>query len=81
LVSGLDEWLKENSIPFLVCQAGPDEEAIKYSWGVRSLPWLILTDRKGVVKAEGFGLNELAARVAELIDAERRDLNRVARGS
>jgi len=81
LVSGLDEWLKENCIPFLVCQSGPDVEAIKYSWGVRSLPWLILTDRKGVVKAEGFGLNELAARVAELMDAERGDINRVARGS
>jgi len=51
-----------------------DSEAIKYSWGVRSLPWLILTDRKGVVSAEGFGLNELATRIADLIDAEHRDL-------
>ncbi len=80
-IGGLDEWLEKNNIPFLVCQAGGDVEAIKYSWGVRSLPWLILTDRKGVVSAEGFGLNELATRIADLIDAERRDLNRVAHGS
>ena len=88
----LDEWVKQNDIRLLtrasqrsaasqssisIVQA--DAEAIKYSWGVRSLPWLILTDHKGVVRAEGFGLNELAARIAELIDAERRDLNRVAR--
>jgi len=28
-------------------------------WGVKSLPWLILTDRKHVVTTEGFGLNNL----------------------
>jgi hypothetical protein len=57
-----------------------DAEAIKYSWGVRSLPWLILTDHRGVVRAEGFALDELATRIAELIDAERRDLTGVAHG-
>ena len=79
-IGGLDEWVKENNIPFLVCQVGGHAEAIKYSWGVRSLPWLILTDHKGLVSAEGFGLDELATRIAELMDAESRDLNRVARG-
>ena len=70
----LDEWVKQNDIRLLIGIVQADSEAIKYSWGVRSLPWLILTDRKGVVSAEGFGLNELATRIADLIDAEHRDL-------
>ena len=31
----------------------------RFTWGVRSLPWLILTDAKHVVRAEGFALTEL----------------------
>jgi len=76
----LDEWVKQNDIRLLISIVQADAEAIKYSWGVRSLPWLILTDRNGVVRAEGFGLDELATRIAELMDAERRDLTGVAHG-
>jgi hypothetical protein len=36
-----------------------DEEKTRFSWGVRSLPWLILTDKKHVVTDEGFSLAEL----------------------
>jgi len=36
-----------------------DEEKARFTWGVRSLPWLILTDKRHVVTAEGFALGEL----------------------
>jgi len=36
-----------------------DEKETIFAWGVKSLPWLILTDRKHIVRAEGFGLSEL----------------------
>ena len=55
----LDEWTKENDIPFKIGMVEGDSEKIRFNWGVKSLPWLILTDDKHVVTAEGFGLDEL----------------------
>jgi hypothetical protein len=36
-----------------------DKEKTCFNWGVKSLPWLTLTNRKHVVIAEGFGVDEL----------------------
>jgi hypothetical protein len=36
-----------------------NEEKTRSAWGVKSLPWLILTDDEHVVRAEGFALTEL----------------------
>jgi len=36
-----------------------DEEKTRIDWSVRSLPWLILTDKEHIVTAEGFSVNEL----------------------
>jgi hypothetical protein len=44
---------------------------IRAAWGVRSLPWLILTDRKHIVTVEGFGLNELNDEIKETENVER----------
>jgi hypothetical protein len=57
--NALRDWTKDQSISFPVGIVEGDEEEICFAWGVKSLPWLILTDRKHVVTAEGFGLNEL----------------------
>ena len=35
-------------------------------WGVKSLPWLILTDKEHVVTAEGFSLDDLNEKMTEL---------------
>ncbi|MCX5643955.1 MAG: carboxypeptidase-like regulatory domain-containing protein [Phycisphaerae bacterium] len=43
--------------------AGEDFEARKAAWGIKSVPWLILTDKKHNVVAAGFGLNELDKKV------------------
>jgi protocatechuate 3,4-dioxygenase beta subunit len=40
--------------------AGEDFAARKAAWGIKSLPWLILTDRKHAVIAQGFTLDQLA---------------------
>jgi peroxiredoxin len=55
----LDEWLKEDNIPFPVGMIQGDEDKFRFNWGVQSLPWLILTDHKGVVRAEAFAVSEL----------------------
>jgi hypothetical protein len=55
----LNEWIKKNNIPFHVGMIQGDEEKTCFTWGVRSLPWLILTDKEHIVCAEGFSLAEL----------------------
>jgi hypothetical protein len=63
----LDEWTRENSIPFAVGMTQGDEERTQIRWGVRSLPWLILTDREHAVRAEGFAVDRLDAKIAEAV--------------
>ncbi len=55
----LDEWIKKNNIPFAAGVITADIEKTRFVWGVRSLPWLILTDKQHVVIAEGFTMAEL----------------------
>lgn len=55
----LNEWIKTNNISFPVGMIRDDSEKIRFAWGVKSLPWLILTDKQHVVVAEGFALAEL----------------------
>jgi len=55
----LNEWVEENNVPFSVGMIQGDEEKTRNVWGVKSLPWLILTDRGHKVIAEGFALQEL----------------------
>ncbi|MHC4645318.1 MAG: peroxiredoxin family protein [Planctomycetota bacterium] len=59
----LNEWVKKNNIPVPVGMIIENEEQTRFNWGVRSLPWLILTDRQHMVIAEGFGLNELDRKI------------------
>lgn len=40
---------------------------MKSAWGVESLPWLILTDRSHLVRAEGFDLSELQNKMEAVI--------------
>ena len=55
----LDEWTKKNNVPFPVGIVRGDVEKTRFAWGVRSLPWLILTNREHIVIAEGFGIEKL----------------------
>ncbi len=59
----LAAWRRETRVPFLVGAIPEDTPEHQYTWSVRSLPWLILTDKDHVVRAEGFGLEELAGKL------------------
>jgi len=61
-------WVAERNAKLPFGQIRKDAEKVKIVWGVGALPWLILTDRDHVVRAEGFSLDELdgiLARTAE----------------
>ena len=55
----LDKWVKENKVSFTVGMIEGDEEKVRFDWGVKSLPWLIMADTKNIVRLEGFGIEEL----------------------
>jgi len=55
----LDIWVKKNSITFPVGMIEDNEDETRFNWGVKSLPCLILTDKRHIVIAEGFGIDEL----------------------
>jgi len=57
--SSLDEWIKDQNISIPVGMIEANEEKTRFAWGIKSLPWLILTDTEHTVAAEGFGIDEL----------------------
>ncbi len=67
----LDEWIKENDITFLVGMIESNLEKVQLAWGVKSLPWLILTDKNHIVTAEGFSLDELNEEITEAENTKR----------
>ena len=64
--NALNEWLKGQNISFPVGMVSNDEQAIRFTWGVKSLPRLILTDTNHIVRAEGFALAELDDKLEKL---------------
>ncbi len=64
--SSLDEWRKRYNISFPLGMVQGDQEKARFTWGVRSLPWLILTDSRHVVAAAGFRLSELDAIIEQI---------------
>jgi len=62
----LDKWVEDNNISFAVGMIGDDEEKTRFNWGVKSLPWLILTDEEHIVRAEGFGLGEVDEKIGAI---------------
>ena len=68
----VDEWMKKNSISFPIGSIQSDEEKTHFNWAIKSLPWLILTNREHIVTAEGFGLDELEDQIRKTGDGKRR---------
>lgn len=66
----LNQWVKEYNVPFPVGMVQDNAEKFRFAWGVKSLPWLILTDRTHIVCAEGFSLGELDDKVSLLGDKQ-----------
>ncbi len=67
----LDDWIRENDIDLTVGIITGEEKKARFNWGVKSLPWLILTDNQHTVTAEGFGIDELDEKIKEVQNAER----------
>jgi hypothetical protein len=63
--NALDEWAKESKVPFSVGMIQDDVEKIRFAWGVRSLPWLILTDSSHIVVFQGFSPGDLEKRLGQ----------------
>ncbi len=66
----LNEWIKKYNIPFTVGMIQDDIEKTRFDWGVNSLPWLLLTDKRKIIHAEGFGLNDLNEKFKEAANAK-----------
>jgi len=65
-INALDKWVSENNIVFPLGMIQGNVEQTRLAWGIKSLPWLILTDGKNVVRGEGFALNELEAKLQQI---------------
>jgi hypothetical protein len=59
----LNEWMNNYNVPFAAKTITQEAEKTRFAWGVKSLPWLILTDHKHIVEANGFSLAELDERI------------------
>jgi len=68
--TALDQWVKKYKIPFAVGMVQSSFEKARFSWGIRSLPWLILTDRKHIIRSGGFGINVLNEKIEAIVDVE-----------
>jgi hypothetical protein len=51
---------------FTVGKIRNHHKQVRFTWGVRSLPWLILTDRNHIVRAEGIPPAEIQNRIEQL---------------
>jgi hypothetical protein len=65
----LNDWVKKYKIPFPVGMVQGNVEKSRFAWGVRSLPWLILTDRSHIIRSGGFGANALNDKIKAIVDA------------
>jgi len=55
----LKEWLENQIVRFACGNIEGEAKEVLLDWGVRAQPWLILTDQNGIVRAEGFNLEQL----------------------
>jgi hypothetical protein len=53
------DWMRKYRVAFPTGRVTTSPEMLSRTWGVQSLPWLVLTDTKHIVTAEGFALAEL----------------------
>jgi hypothetical protein len=69
--NAMNEWMTKFKIPSpcgVITGDAAKVETIRCKWGVRGLPWLILTDKRHLVQAEGFGINDLDEKITALME-------------
>ncbi len=62
----LSSFARTNHVPFPLGMIPAEEAKTKFNWGLRSQPWLILTDPAHIVRAEGFPAAELSQKMQAL---------------
>ena len=62
-LDALQEWQKNNPVPFPVGRVAEKTASTHWAAEVETLPWLILVNKEGLVTAEGFSMDELDARI------------------
>jgi protocatechuate 3,4-dioxygenase beta subunit len=67
----LNTWIADNHVAFPVRMIPADAETLRRTWGVQSLPWLILIDRARVVRVEGAQLAEVERQIEKMVKGER----------
>lgn len=67
----LNQWKNKYNIPFPIGMLKDDAEKARFAWGIRSLPWLILTDNEHIIRSTGFRVNELNEKIGEMANVER----------
>jgi len=72
---GPHETLENPDPDFRISVLSHDTADIRQAWGIKALPWLILTDAGHTVVAEGFSPEALSAMISEAQNAERRVQN------
>ncbi len=68
-----DGFFQANRIALPIHILDGDFKESKSAWGIKSLPWLILTDQRHVVRAEGFPLTQIESMLQTLSVAEEED--------
>jgi protocatechuate 3,4-dioxygenase beta subunit len=66
----LKAWSARQGIPFPVGRIQDDENKTCSAWGIKWLPWLVVTDKSHTVTAEGFSLDELDAKIKDSAGAK-----------
>jgi len=66
----LNQWKNKYNIPFPVGMVQGDAEKARFTWGIRSLPWLVLTDSEHIIRSAGFRVNELNEKIGEIANVE-----------
>ncbi|MHC4712952.1 MAG: redoxin domain-containing protein [Planctomycetota bacterium] len=66
------KWARGKQIALPLGAATGDLEKVKWDWGIRALPWLVLADEGGIVRAEGLRLENLDGILAGLEPGEER---------
>ncbi|MBN2589800.1 MAG: hypothetical protein JXA96_08050, partial [Sedimentisphaerales bacterium] len=58
-------WITKNEILPPAGYHQSNSEELQYTWGVKSLPWLILTDKNHIVTDEGFSIDDLDGKLED----------------
>jgi len=61
-IQQLEQWIQDQGIPFAILQAPGNFEQKRLDWGIKSLPWMVLTDADHFVLREGLTLEAIKKR-------------------